>query len=52
VLAVQTRAKLSFVPQPPVEVLRSLADQVNDRRLPEFDLRLVCVRALQLRKGS
>lgn len=39
VLAVQTRAKLSFVPQPPVEVLRSLADQVNDKRLPEFDPR-------------
>jgi hypothetical protein len=37
VLAVQTRAKLSFIPQPPVEVLRSLADQVNDKRLPEFD---------------
>ncbi|KAF6249277.1 transcription initiation factor TAFII31 [Scenedesmus sp. NREL 46B-D3] len=39
VLAVQTRAKLTFVPHPPVEVLRSLADQVNDRRLPDFDHR-------------
>lgn len=39
VLAVQTRAQLSFVPQPPVELVRSLADQVNNRRLPEFDPR-------------
>jgi len=28
-LAVQTRSKHSFVPQPPVELLRQLADQVS-----------------------
>lgn len=39
VLAVQTRARHSFVPQPPVEVVRQLADQVNGKPLPEFDHR-------------
>eukprot|EP00775_Hariotina_reticulata_P011885 gene11885-12029_t len=38
-LAVQTRSKHSFVPQPPVELLRQLADQVNEKRLPELDTR-------------
>lgn len=37
VLAVQTRAKHSFVPHPPVEVLRQLADQVNEKALPAVD---------------
>eukprot|EP00878_Enallax_costatus_P006177 GHUV01006476.1.p1 GENE.GHUV01006476.1~~GHUV01006476.1.p1 ORF type:complete len:146 (+),score=40.20 GHUV01006476.1:476-913(+) len=37
VLAVQTRAKHSFVPHPPVEVLRQLADQVNEKPLPILD---------------
>ncbi|KAF8058870.1 SNX1 [Scenedesmus sp. PABB004] len=33
-LAVAARARHAFVPQPPIEVLRELADAVNERPLP------------------
>jgi Transcription initiation factor IID, 31kD subunit len=38
-LATRARAVHSFVQAPPVESLRTLADAVNERRLPELDPR-------------
>lgn len=39
-LAISTRARHSFVPRPPQEALRQIADQVNSKPLPDVNANL------------